>query len=150
MANEIVANLKMIVLAIILSLVFMAGFWIYHLNDRKPIEDLHDFGTSCYDNYSQFLMSSNYCGEHIGNYIIVCNGWGADMKYDSEWSSCKKAYISDTEKEMINEISSIRELFAKEDFEDHLKYTIIISLALTILGRYLIKGSKWVAKNKTK
>ena len=47
-------------------------------------------------------------------------------------------------------INSNRKASAIKDLETHLKYSILISLLITTLGRYIIIGIKWVAKNKTK
>ena len=53
-------------------------------------------------------------------------------------------------KEVLNsEINENRQLSAKDSFYKNLKYSVFISLALTIFGRYLIKGIKWIARNRT-
>lgn len=49
-ANEIIANIKMIGLALILSICYIIGFIVYHTNDRAPLTDSSSyFGESCYD-----------------------------------------------------------------------------------------------------
>ncbi len=47
-ADEIVANLKMIGIGLVICAIYLAGFWIYHIPDRKPVSDV-EFGQSCYD-----------------------------------------------------------------------------------------------------
>ena len=49
LANEIVANLKMIALAILLWIAYTIGFTIYHADDKKPLDDSGYWGESCYD-----------------------------------------------------------------------------------------------------
>lgn len=49
-ANEIVANVKMIGDAVLLWVVYILGFMVYHLNDSAPITAQEPyFGQSCYD-----------------------------------------------------------------------------------------------------
>lgn len=48
-ANEIVANVKMVGLAILLCICFLFAFGIYHTNDIKPMNENSYLGESCYD-----------------------------------------------------------------------------------------------------
>ena len=60
-----------------------------------------------------------------------------------------KEKANQNKEDLLANINENRQLSAKNDFEKHLRYCILISLALTLFGRYLIKGIKWVAANKT-
>ena len=55
-ANEIVGNLKMIGIALVISLAYMIGFELIHLKDTKPLDENSYWGESCYD---PTTMSSN-------------------------------------------------------------------------------------------
>lgn len=48
-ANEVVANLKMIGLAICVIAAYFVGFSVYHAKDKKPLNENGYFGESCYD-----------------------------------------------------------------------------------------------------
>ena len=48
-ANEVIANLKMICYALTTIVLFMIGFYAYHAQDIKPMDDNSYFGESCYD-----------------------------------------------------------------------------------------------------
>ena len=48
-ANEIVANIKMIGLSLLLWGCYIIGFTIYHADDKKPLDDTGYWGESCYD-----------------------------------------------------------------------------------------------------
>ncbi len=48
-ANEVTANTKMIFIAVLLWIVYIIGFTIYHQNDVKPMDDNSWYGESCYD-----------------------------------------------------------------------------------------------------
>ena len=54
--NEIVGNLKMIGIALVISLAYMIGFELIHLKDAKPLDENSYWGESCYD---PTTMSSN-------------------------------------------------------------------------------------------
>ena len=100
----------MIGIGLVLCAVYLAGFWIYHSPDRKPVSEV-EFGQSCYDD-------AYY---NPGNYWLLSD-------------------------EGINELRIEQ---AKNDFEGQLSYSIFFLPLITIAGRYLIKGGKWVAKNKS-
>jgi hypothetical protein len=48
-ANEIVANVKMLGIAIIIWIVYIIGFIVYHQSDIRPYTSYDHLGTSCYD-----------------------------------------------------------------------------------------------------
>jgi hypothetical protein len=48
-----------------------------------------------------------------------------------------------------NEITNIRKYSYEKDLHNNMIWVAIVSLALTIFGRYLIKFGKWVTNNKT-
>lgn len=48
-----------------------------------------------------------------------------------------------------NDINHYRKIGFESDLEDHAKYAAIISLILTIVGRYLVKLFKWTSNNST-
>lgn len=50
----------------------------------------------------------------------------------------------------LNSINEIRKAYFMNDLEEHVKYALIISFILTIVGRYFIKLFRWVNTNKTK
>lgn len=55
-ANEIVANVKMIGIAILVWIVYILCFIVYHLKDSAPITEQEPyFGQSCYDSVMVFL-----------------------------------------------------------------------------------------------
>jgi RNA polymerase subunit RPABC4/transcription elongation factor Spt4 len=58
-ANEIVANVKMLGLAVIIWIIYIIGFIVYHQSDIKPYTSNTDFGESCYDNGILFTYGSS-------------------------------------------------------------------------------------------
>jgi RNA polymerase subunit RPABC4/transcription elongation factor Spt4 len=48
-ANEIVANVKMLGISIIIWIVYILGFIVYHHSDIKSCTSYDDWGKSCYD-----------------------------------------------------------------------------------------------------
>ena len=48
-AKEVIGNLKMVVLAIGLFIIYMGCFIVYHQKDIKPMDDNSYWGESCYD-----------------------------------------------------------------------------------------------------
>lgn len=191
-ADEIIANLKMVGLAILLSAIFIGIFWACHINDRKPVFENY-YGYSCYDppmmqyyetdwekifseiawerTKEEILYSEeerkrkedyqNY-GIHSEEELFKDDPELLETlkqsrliryphinKTDEELVTKAKEIASRNKKDMEDEINRTREWRAEEDLKDHLRYSILISLAITLLGRYLIKGIKWVAANKT-
>ena len=147
-ANEILANLKMIGLALLLSAIFIGIFWAYHIKDRKPLSENY-FGYSCYD---PSMMPVNL----ETDWEIILSYWKMDRlqygfpnKSDEELTKDAQDAALGNKKIIEDEINYNRKERANKDLINHIKYSIIISLAFTIFGRYLIKGIKWVAVNKT-
>lgn len=77
-ANEIVGNLKMIVLALLVALFYIIGFAAIKSKDSKPLTDEGYWGESCYDpsNYScnyMFLWEQHYALDmcHAPDYTKV-------------------------------------------------------------------------------
>ena len=70
LANEIVANLKMIALALLLWGAYILGFTIYHANDRKPLDGSSYWGESCYD--PSFTSDTRIFNWENHYYLLVC------------------------------------------------------------------------------
>ncbi len=75
------------------------------------------------------------------------------LKYTEEDIEREKTVAKDSAKEDIENwnftINHDRKIGFNRDMEENAKYASIISLLLCILGRYFIKLTKWVVKNKT-
>ena len=225
-ADEIIANLKMIGIGLILCAVYLAGFWIYHSPDRKPVSEV-EFGQSRYDSGMNYHHGTDYYNtgdnlaeweyyysilwlekyEHLGapfilekytygdfeayrnwdgstsdemrkrgaNSYMMCvtpielaqnNGRKALFSFESFQIMTKyddhelveeaktlvkqeKSRIEAEKEQWENGINEFRIQQAKNDFEGQLSYSIFLFPLFTIVGRYLIKGGKWVAKNKS-
>ena len=61
----------------------------------------------------------------------------------------EKSRIESEKEQWENGINEFRIQQAKNDFEGQLSYSIFFLPIITIAGRYLIKGSKWILRNKT-
>lgn len=183
-ADEIIANLKMIGIAVILSIIYLSIFWISHTDDKRHITDLSEYGISCYDEVAMQYFETDW--EIIYNEIhdkrnkqiiqkqirdqqfsqrsspeirrrleeldkILENAPGSELINVSEEELIKmaKEKASSNLQYMINRVNDRRDTCFHDDFINHIKYSIIISLVITIMGRYLIKGIKWVVANKT-
>lgn len=211
-ADEIIANLKMIGIGLVLCAIYLAGFWIYHSPDRKPVSEV-EFGQSCYDKglryyqnsdyyntggnlveweyyysllwlekYEQMILPSileNYSYGKFQEYergkrdellqsldhafgkqrveLFSFESFRIMTKYDDQElveeakSRVKqeKSRIEAEKEQWENGIIEFRIQQAKNDFEGQLSYSIFLFPLFTIVGRYLIKGGKWVAKNKS-
>lgn len=207
-ADEIIANVKMICWAVALWLIYMTFFTIFRQHD---ISSSTPFGVSCYDSYSirpagldwerhyAELMNKRYVlvknrvnpndqkavnkfefNERDKHLEAIMNGKpGSDYlksySYDRNFStySCEKLGDSLATKLRLteSEIDSIKtqatklagkELvsFNKEVNEirrnefhweriDHMKWSAIILLCITIIGRYIIIFVKWVINNSS-
>ena len=66
-ADEIIVNLKMIGIGLVLCAVYLAGFWIYHIPDRKPVSEI-EFGQSYYDKGFRYYQNSD-CYNTGGNLV---------------------------------------------------------------------------------
>lgn len=62
-ANEVIANLKMISLFFFVVIIFFLGFNIYHSDDIKPMDENVPWGYSCYDKIIPGLVETPW--EHI-------------------------------------------------------------------------------------
>lgn len=179
-ADEIIANLKMVGLAILLCTLYLGVFRICHINDTKHITSFSGYGTSCYDEVDMRYYETDWgkiynkikCkkDEQILQRQIQDQQWaksspemrkkleairdgapGSELinVSDEELIRDAKKKASENLEYMISLVNDRRDSRFRDDFINHLKYSILVSLALTIFGRYLIKGIKWVAANKT-
>ncbi|MDT4418673.1 MULTISPECIES: zinc ribbon domain-containing protein [Bacteroides] len=81
-ANEIIANLKMCGFALVVLITFVVGFYLYHANDIKPMDEYNPWGYSCYDRVVPGLVETPW--EHIYYDDIY-----ASLPY-SEWGELEK------------------------------------------------------------
>ncbi len=167
-ANEIVGNLKMVGFALIGWFVFMIGFIAFHQKDIKQHPDSY-WGESCYDesyttgNYGSFDWKE-ILAEYKRYRTNERNGLMWDGRrspygnmpqikiYDRSDEELEKDAKEEAEKNKASfseYINSNRQWSFEEDRNEKAKYSAIILLALFIVGRYLIKLTKWVGENKT-
>ena len=66
-ANEVVANLKMVGIAVILWSAYILGFMCIHSKDTKPMNEKSWYGESCYDPSS---LSGNWMMDWQNQYAI--------------------------------------------------------------------------------
>ena len=66
-ANEVIANLKMVGIAVILWSVYILGFMGVHSKDAKPMNEKYWYGESCYDPSS---LSGNWIMAWQNQYAI--------------------------------------------------------------------------------
>ena len=143
-ADEIIANLKMIGLALLASAIFIGIFWLCHIKDRKPVSENY-FGYSCYDPPSMDAGGSTDWKEVY-----------RELKHkrfeqeDKELENEAKRIAERNREYFFDKIDNTRKYRSEEDLKVYSKYGLLISLSVTVLGRYLIKTIKWVAKNKSK
>jgi hypothetical protein len=125
MANEIVGNLKMIGLAIIMTLSYIVLFSLIRIDCIIGLKNPDNFGKGFYDDkiFSNSLINPENL-QFLG--------------YEHRYAEKHQGLINYYRKE-----------YFKSDFEEHSKYAIIISFILTIVGRYFIKLFRWVNINKT-
>ncbi len=154
-ADEIISNLKMIGLAVLLSALYIGIFWTCHIKDRKPVQENY-YGYSCYDPVMMRYYETNWEKIYDDNkslYDDILKKSGIKntrlIKSDEDLIKEAKELADNNKKKFEEEINSTRERRASNDLEKHLKYSILIALAVTVFGRYFIKGIKWVAANKT-
>ena len=154
-ADEIISNLKMIGLAVLLSALYIGIFWTCHIKDRKPVQENY-YGYSCYDPVMMRYYETNWEKIYDDNkslYDDILKKSGIKntrlIKSDEDLIKEAKELADNNKKKFEEEINSTRERRASNDLEKHLKYSILIAVAVTVFGRYFIKGIKWVAANKT-
>lgn len=124
-ANEIVGNLKMIGLAIIMTLSYVVLFSLIRIDCLIGLKNPDDFGKGFYDD--KIFSNSLIYPENL-----------QFLGYEHRYAEKNQGFINYYRKE-----------YFKSDFEEHSKYAIIISFILTIVGRYFIKLFRWVNINKT-
>lgn len=124
-ANEIVGNLKMIGLAIIMTLSYVVLFSLIRIDCLIGLKNPDDFGKGFYDD--KIFSNSLIYPENL-----------QFLGYEHRYAEKHQGFINYYRKE-----------YFKSDFEEHSKYAIIISFILTIVGRYFIKLFRWVNINKT-
>lgn len=201
-ANEVMANLKMVVIASVIWVVYIIGFIVVHQKDIKSMNEKSWYGESCYDpsfmsgnwitnwqnqlaikvlmahDYSKprkrqkgvsdqiqsIIDSEDFTPLKNSDYSLVI-GMNAKEALDyagriaqekritkDRLDELKKEAISDAQKDkesFWDEINSSRKSGYENDLYNNMKWVAIIALAITILGRYIIKFGKWVANNKT-
>lgn len=190
MANEVIANMKMIGYALIGIILFMIGFYAYHAKDTKPMDDNSYFGESRYDKTLsgnwEFSWEMHYYKEILA--ILPYSEWSDLQKkmgfpeYDYSKSlipmnfepqialelaekETRVKHIPENLQEPLKKKAQEAALNDKVDFRNavtvqrkssfekernlYLRWCIIISLCIFIVGRYLIRFSKWVSTNKT-
>lgn len=171
-ADEIISNLKMIGLAVLLSALYIGIFWTCHIKDRKPVQENY-YGYSCYDpvmmryyetnwekiydvmRYYETNLEKIHDDKSLYDDILKKSGIKNTIKNtrliksDEDLIKEAKELADNNKKKFEEEINSTRERRASNDLEKHLKYSILIALAVTVFGRYFIKGIKWVVHNKS-
>lgn len=171
-ADELVANARMIALALFIAAIYIGIFLVYHHTDRKPVAET-EWGQSCYDNtnaieetynldwqriyYDNWVRKST---DELNKFKIKEHGYDEELRFvawrntqqfdDSILLKSALAEVEYNENLMKDEENNIRMSQARNDLLLHLKYSIVIALCLTIIGRYFIKLAKWVSYNKTK
>ena len=164
-ANEIVGNLKMIGFALACWVVFMIGFIAVHQKDIKQHPDSY-WGESCYDE----VITGNFGSLNYQDILAEYKRYRANERNGLDWSGRPritsipmKLYDKsdeELEKEAKEEAEKNRADFSdyindnrqwsfEEDRTEKAKYSAIILLAFFIVGRYLVKLTKWVGENKT-
>ncbi len=174
-ADEMVAIGKLLLVALLLWGLYMAGFVVYRSNDTKPSPEL-PFGASCYDpgvitgNYvlneedaeSEFkkliAIERKNLERHKGEFFLDENGnkESAEPYFrhyttmtEQEKEQWKKQEIEKGRAEWDSMINSYRMHGYKDDLKDNLWYSILIIICVLLIGRYAYKSVKWVDKNRT-
>lgn len=165
-ANEIVGNLKMVGLALACWVVFMIGFIAVHQKDIKQHPDSY-WGESCYD---EEVITGNFGSFNYQEILAEYKRYRTNERNGLDWSGrpritsipinlydkpdeeLEKEAKEEAEKNKANfsdYINNNRQWSFEEDRTEKAKYSAIILLAFFIVGRYLVKLTKWVDKNKT-
>lgn len=174
-ANEIVANLKMIGYATLTWLVYLGAFYVYHYNDIKELKmDSNEtyWGESCYDEgimlgggdknpYKIYNRLKYYEANPHGHYYEdLLPGVESNNIYSTE--TVPDQYKNDplykqaveeanrNKKDFLDEINSIRMYGFKEDLGKHAIWSAIICLLLFVVGRYIFVGVNWIDNNRSK
>lgn len=174
-ANEIIANLKMIGCAILTWLVYIGAFYVYHQDDIKELKvdsNDTDWGESCYDpevmsgggemNPEKIYNSLKYYETNTGGYYYGNVGTGVEYINISSSETVPDQYKNDplykqaveeanrNKTDFLDNINSIRQSGFKEDLSKHAIWSAIICLLLFVIGRYLIVSIKWIDNNRSK
>ena len=141
-ASEIIANLKIVCITLIITLLFGAGFYI---TQKPPTNNFTD---------SEFVK-------------FPANGWHVDgsaafrtvpdwecyklftnnSKYDNRLYRSQLSGMQSSAQRINDKINENRMQCFRWDMEEKVKLCVIISLIVLILGRYLLLFGKWVYKN---
>lgn len=175
-ADEIVGNLKMIGLAFAFFALYMIGFMLVHLEDIKeydyPISSY--FGESCYDpqtlsgnwifNWEEHYYETLYWQKYH-QIPLSFESPSAKQCLEKAESLEKQLGLSQDDIDLYREqakenaqkdkddwaatINMYRKSGYEEDMKTNATYASIICLVLCVLGRYLVKLTKWVGENRT-
>lgn len=170
-ADEIVANTKMLGIAIILFLLSMGGWYLYRMEDMKAPEKPWEWGCSDFDEKTKWgsYRERYYWGDRYKEIIVEeynINSLDHFLKYGSfdDYEKIEKQLPEETRKEIkerakeeikieeqnfLDEIKWDRENNAEKERDKVMHYCIPICLILPIGGRYLIKLFKWTSENKS-
>ena len=175
-ADEIVGNLKMIVLALTFFIVYMIGFILVHQKDIKKYDYPNSsyFGESCYDpktlsgnwkfNWEEHYYDQLYFTLHRQvpfsfesptpkQCLEYAESLEKQLKYNEEEIKYWKTQAKDNAKRDKQDWTDTINMYRRSGFDDDVKknatYASIICLVLCVLGRYIVKLTKWVGKNKT-
>lgn len=173
-ANEIIANLKMIGCALLTWLVYLGAFYVYHQNDIKELKmDSNNsyYGESCYDGimtgvgqmnpekiYNRLkYYETNHRGYYYGDlgagveHINICSTETVPDQYKND--PLYNQAVQEANRNKINfldDINSIRQDGFKEDLKKHAIWSAIFCLLLFVIGRYIIISIKWIDNNRSK
>lgn len=169
-ANEVIANIKMIGTALLLWIVYIIGFSIYRIGD---ISTTTDYGASCYD---RPMSGSSMDWEWERHYakdleVLLFGGFRKELDwkllpYDARVRECErlakekkcseeflehlkieaKKKAEAQRKAFMDQVYSDREYRFENEREEHMKWSAIILLLLTVVGRYIINFFKWVLR----
>lgn len=171
-ANEIVANIKMLGIAFALWLVYIIGFSVFHLKNIRP----HEYSVTEPTTLLRLSLVENpedWEKQYARNIILETKSerWREYLNKINDMSA-KEAlnYANDIakaynlKKELLESLkeeakktywdakktywNTIKNAY-KKDLHNNMAWAAIIALSLTILGRYIIKFIIWVANNKT-
>ena len=167
----------MIGLAFGMFAVYIMGFMIVHLKDIKEYDYPNSsyFGESCYDPNTlngnwKFNWEKHYYDQLYFNVyrqepfslespspkqcLENAKALEKQLKYSEKdieyWQTQAKEAAKRDKMDWNDSINSARKWGYEEDMKKNATYASIICLVLCVLGRYLIKLTKWVVENKTK
>lgn len=199
-ANEVLSNIKMILFAGCLTLVYLIVFYLINTKNFQPLKSVEDFGSSCYDtgisaedypfSWEKYFLDDAYSIKPYNEWsyvdsfrerispkdtaMILLNNntfqvlsisyGGSEAEKDArEYFKKKKIpkeYVDYMEREakekvpyieeeFLKKVTEIRKLYFDDYLKNNMKWCVIISILTCVLGRYIIKFSYWVKKNKT-